>query len=114
MSVFQDMPKLRRLYLHELGGVTDAGLKNLSSVKSLETLDIWSIPQMSDATVEIIAQLPNLTELSIRSTAITDKSIQLLSKMPKLKRLTIKDNASIFSRSVKVAKREELGKARSR
>ena len=101
MLVFKDMPKLKRLYLHELGGVSDVGLKNLSSVKSLETLDIWSIPQMTDATVEVISTLPNLTELSIRSTAITDASIKIITQMPKLKRLTIKDNASISPAALK-------------
>lgn len=101
MLVFKDMPKLKRLYLHELGGVSDVGLKNLSSVESLETLDIWSIPQMTDATVQVIASLPNLTELSIRSTAITDASIKTISQMPKLKRLTLKDNAAISPAALK-------------
>ncbi len=100
MLVFQDMPKLKRLYLHELGGVSDVGLKNLSSLQTLETLDIWSIPQMTDATVEAIASLPNLTELSIRSTAITDASVKIISQMPNLKRLTIKDNAGISPAAV--------------
>ena len=102
MLVFKDMPKLKRLYLHELGGVSDVGLKNLSSVESLETLDIWSIPQMTDASVQVIASLPNLTELSIRSTAITDASIKTISQMPKLKRLTLKDNAAISPGALKV------------
>ncbi|MFN7843456.1 MAG: hypothetical protein ACK5YR_13435 [Pirellula sp.] len=110
MLVFKDMPKLKRLYLHELGGVSDVGLKNLSSVKSLETLDIWSIPQMTDATVEVISTLPNLTELSIRSTAITDASIKVITQMPKLKRLTIKDNASISPAALKLLSEKKWDK----
>ena len=42
-EVFDDLPKLRRLYLHELTSISDSGLKHLENLKSLELLDIWKI-----------------------------------------------------------------------
>ena len=95
MEIFTDMPKLKRLYLHELSSVSDSGLKNLGSLQSLELLDIWAIQQMTDATVDVIATLPKLKELTIRDTGVTDASIDKILAMPSLQSLTFKDNASV-------------------
>jgi len=56
---------------------------------------------MSDATVDVIAALPNLKELGIRSTNITDASIDKLIAMPKLQSLTLKENGSITADGIK-------------
>jgi len=101
MEVFDDLPKLRRLYLHELASVGDAGLMHLAALKSLELLDIWSVPQMTDATVDVIATLPNLKELSLRVTGVTDSSIDKLLKMPSLQSLTFKENGSVTAEGLK-------------
>jgi hypothetical protein len=60
------------LYLHELTSVSNSGLKHLSALTSLELLDIWTVPQLTDATVDVIASLSHLKELSIRATGVTD------------------------------------------
>lgn len=101
MELLNHLPKLKKLYLHELGSLSDEGLKNLASLQSLELLDIWSIVGMTDATIDAIAKLPNLKELSIRSTSITDASIDKLLAMPKLQSLTLKDNASVTEQAIK-------------
>ncbi|MFC1596734.1 leucine-rich repeat domain-containing protein [Planctomycetota bacterium] len=95
MEVFADLPELKRLYLHENDSISDEGLKNLEALKSLEVLDIWSVSQMSDATVDVIATLPNLKELSIKVTGVTDAAVDKLLAMPKLESLTFKDNGSV-------------------
>jgi F-box/leucine-rich repeat protein 14 len=95
MEVFDDLPKLRRLYLHELSSVSDSGLAHLANLKSLELLDIWTVPQMTNATVDVIAGLPNLKELSIRVTEVTDAAVDKLLKMPGLQSLTFKENGSV-------------------
>jgi len=95
MAVLEDLPALERLYLHEIVSLSDEGLRNLGSVKTLKVLDIWAVPQMSDATVEVIATLPQLEELSIRGTGVSDAAIDMVLAMPKLNRLTLKDNSSI-------------------
>ena len=94
MEVFQELPTLKRLYLNELSSVTDAGLASLSFLKELEVLDVWEVP-MTDQTLEVISKLPNVRELSIRSTNISDAGVDLLLSMPKLTSLTLRDNAGL-------------------
>ncbi len=101
MAVFTDLPVLKKLYLHELGSLSDTGLENLKSLQSLELLDIWTVPEMSDATVDVIATLPNLKELSIRTTSVTDAAVDKILAMPKLESLTLKDNASVTAEGIK-------------
>lgn len=101
LEVFTDLPKLKRLYLHELSSISDSGLKNLEGLKALELLDIWSVPQMSDATLDVIAKLPNLKELSIRSTGVTDAAIEKILAMPKLQSLVFKENGSVSAEALK-------------
>jgi len=95
MEVFADLPELKRLYLWENDSISDEGLKNLEALESLEVLDVWSVSQMTDATVDVIASLPNLKELSIKVTGVTDAAVDKLLAMPKLKSLTFKDNGSV-------------------
>ncbi|NQT11649.1 MAG: hypothetical protein HQ582_02800, partial [Planctomycetes bacterium] len=95
MEVFTDLPELKRLYLHENDSISDYGLENLKSLESLELLDIWSVSQMTDATVDVIATLPNLKELTIKVTGVTDAAVDKLLAMPKLESLTFKDNGSV-------------------
>ena len=101
MEVFDDLPKLKRLYLHELSSVGDSGLKHLAALKSLELLDIWTVPQMTDATVDVIASLPHLKELSLRATGVTDATIDKLLGMPSLQSLTFKENGSVTAEALK-------------
>jgi hypothetical protein len=101
MEVFDDLPKLRRLYLHELASVGDSGLAHLAGLKSLELLDIWSVPQMTDATVDVIVTLPNLKELSLRATGVTDAAVDKLLAMPSLQSLTFKENGSVTDDGLK-------------
>jgi Leucine-rich repeat (LRR) protein len=56
---------------------------------------------MTDATVEVIALLPNLKELSIRTTSVTDASIEKLLKMHNLQSLTFKENGSVTAEGLK-------------
>ena len=95
LEVFKELPSLHRLYVHEISGISDSGLKNLESLQSLELLDLWSIPQMTDATIEVIAALPNLKELSIRSTNVSDAAVDQLLAMPSLQSLTFKENGAV-------------------
>ena len=101
MEVFDDLPKLRRLYLHEITSVGDSGLKHLAALKSLELLDLWTVPQMTDATVDVIVTLPNLKELSIRTTGVTDATVDKLLKMQSLQSLTLKGNGSVTAEGLK-------------
>jgi Leucine-rich repeat (LRR) protein len=101
MEVFDDLPKLKRVYLHELTSVGDSGLKHLANAKTIELLDIWTVPQLTDATVDVIASLPNLKELSLRSTGVTDAAVDKLLAMKNLQTLTFKENGSVTAEAAK-------------
>ena len=112
MAVFADLPELKRLYLHELDSISDEGLKNLEHLKSLELLDLWSVSQMTDATVDVIAGLPNLKELSISVTGVTDAAVDKLLAMPKLQSLAFKDNGMVTAEGIKKLSTREVVEAR--
>lgn len=115
LAVLGDLPALKRLYLHELASVGDDGLKHLAAADGLEVLDIWSVPKMTDASVAVIAGLPNLRELSIRETGVTEKSLAALAALPKLESLTFKNaavspEAAAKAKAAKAWKKLDLGK----
>lgn len=95
LAVLGKLPKLKRLYLHELASVGDDGLRRLADARDLEVLDIWSLPKMTDMSIDVIAGLPNLKELSIRETGVTEKSAEKIALMPKLQSLTFKNNGPL-------------------
>jgi hypothetical protein len=95
LAVVAKLPRLKRLYLHELASLGDEGLRQLAAAKELEVLDIWSLPKMTDASVAVIAALPNLKELSIRETGVTEASVEKIAAMPKLQSLTFKNNGPL-------------------
>jgi hypothetical protein len=94
---------LERLYLHELSSVGDVGLAHLAACKGLKVLDIWSVPTMSDASVKVIARLPDLRELSIRDTAVTEAALETIAAMPKLESLTFRNGAVSPAAAAKLA-----------
>jgi hypothetical protein len=95
LAVLTDLTALQRLYLHELASVGDEGLGQLAAAKQLAVLDIWSLPRMTDATIDVIAGLPALKELSIRETGVTDAGLAKLATVPGLQSLVFKDNGPI-------------------
>ena len=95
LAVVAKLPRLKRLYLHELASLGDEGLRQLAAAKDLEVLDIWSLPKMTDASVAVIAALPSLKELSIRETGVTEASVANIAAMPKLQSLTFKNNGPL-------------------
>ena len=49
----------------------------------------------------MIATLPNLKELSIRATSVTDQCIDTILKMPSLQSLTFKENGSVTAEGLR-------------
>jgi len=110
LAVLAKLPRLKRLYLHELASLGDEGLRQLAAAKDLEVLDIWSLPKMTDASVAVIAALPNLKELSIRETGVTEASVEKIAAMPKLQSLTFKNNGPLSSANAAKLTGRKLGK----
>jgi hypothetical protein len=114
LAVLADLPALKRLYLHELASVGDTGLAELRAAQGLEVLDIWSLPKMTDASVAVIGGLPNLKELSIRETGVSEKALEAIAAMPKLESLTFKNGgvsaaAAAKLKAAKAWKKLDLG-----
>jgi len=99
LAVVGKLPQLRKLYLHELASVGDAGIAHVAGAKELELLDIWSLPRLTDASLATIAALPNLKELSIRETGVTEAAVERILGMQNLKSLTFKNNGAVSKES---------------
>jgi len=110
LAVLAKLPRLKRLYLHELASVGDEGLRQLAASKELEVLDIWSMPKMTDASIDVIAGLPNLKELSIRETGVTAGALLKLAPLPKLQSLTFKNNGPVSAAHVSAIKARKWAK----
>ncbi len=101
MEVFDELPKLKRLYLHENDSISDDGLQHLAHLKELEIIDLWALPQVGDGTIEVLAGLPKLRELSIRTTGVTDAAVDTILRMKQLESLTFRDNGQVSPDAVK-------------
>jgi hypothetical protein len=88
------MPALKRLYLRELPSLSDEGMINLVYLKDLELLEMNEVP-ISDKTLESIAKLPNLKDLTLQLTNISDAGVDVLLTAPKLERLALKNNVNL-------------------
>jgi hypothetical protein len=72
--------------------VTNAGLKELAALTSLEAL-ILNKTQVTDAGLQGLAELKNLQGLSLRDTEVTDMGLKQLAKLKKLKLLDVRKTA---------------------
>jgi Leucine-rich repeat (LRR) protein len=109
MEVLKDLPKLKKLYLRDISGITDQGLKNLASLESLELLELWTIP-VTSATMGVIESMKNLKELSLRSTSVDDVAIDTILAMPGLHSLTLKENGAVTSEAIKKLSKKQWKK----
>ena len=94
MTVFAELPTVRRLYLQELSSVTDVGMASLAHLKDLEILDIWEV-QITDRSMETISKLENLKTLMLRGTGVSDAGLELLLSMSSLESVTLTDNINV-------------------
>ena len=77
--------KLRALDFYH-STITDVSLERLSSLTSLEELNVVSAP-VTDAGVQYLSQLPNLRSLHLSGTKTTGRCLEYLSKCDKLEYL---------------------------
>jgi hypothetical protein len=69
--------------------VTSAGIKSLSGLKNLETLDLGFTKDVGDAALPVLAKLPKLQVLGLGGTKITDAGIPLLASFKSLKEVKL-------------------------
>ena len=95
LAVLRDLPRLRRLCRRAPHHPPRRVRGGRAAARGLQVLDIWSLPRMTDATVARIAALPELTELSIRETGVTEAALPMILGIPGLESLTFKNNGSL-------------------
>lgn len=84
-QVVARLPHLRRLWLHDLQ-LTDAGLRDLSSLKNLEALSLDE-SEIGDEGMQIVGQCTRLKNLQLCGTNVTDAGLLLLQQLRKLERI---------------------------
>jgi internalin A len=90
-----EFPALETLYLGydpaqfiRIGKITDLGLKELSGLKSLQTLCLIDV-QMTDVGLKELRELKNLKMLFLGGTQITDKGLKELRELKNLQELSL-------------------------
>jgi internalin A len=86
------LPLLRHVLLRECG-ITDAGVRELAAIPTLEELTLLDNPDVGDAGVKLLAQRPGLTRLSLEGTRITDQGLAELRGLTKLESLNLEGTA---------------------
>jgi hypothetical protein len=76
----------------------------------LELFDAWTVPALGNATVDVLAGLPNLRELSLRSTDVSDDCVDKILAMPKLQSLTLKENSGVTAAGLAKLKNKKWSK----
>lgn len=80
---------MRRIELNGCQAITAAGLKTLSQVESLETIKLSGLQSVTDEILAHLAVLPDVNNLDLHETPVTDKGLQALERMTSLRELRI-------------------------
>jgi Leucine-rich repeat (LRR) protein len=73
--------------------ITDAGVRNLSSLKNLRYLDLYATG-LSDLGLDYLVTLDHLEELHIGGTLVTESGVKKLTKLMCLRKLFLPDGMS--------------------
>ena len=71
------------------GRVTDEGVVALRELKTLRSVNLNMNSGITNVSLAVLAELPELTELSISGNSSTDKGVESLTKLKKLRSLSI-------------------------
>ncbi len=98
------LTKLEKLDVSECNapGITDASGEYFGKMKSLKQLIVWKT-KFTDAGVQPLTTLPNLTYLNLDDTGVGDEGVALLAEMPQLTWLHL-GSTSITDQSADVLK----------
>ncbi|WP_020470120.1 protein kinase domain-containing protein [Zavarzinella formosa] len=88
LALLRDRPRLDTLTCDANTKITDAGLKGLRGLARLETLSLRECRQIGDTGLEALAACPNLRELDLVFTGVTDEGLKHTRHCPTLRRLT--------------------------
>jgi hypothetical protein len=89
LAYLAELPQLRHLLLWGVG-FSDAGLARLKNVRSLETLNLGALEQITDAGLARLSEIPQLKDIDLyHCQNITNAGLLPLKKLPGLRSLSI-------------------------
>ncbi|MCA9164207.1 MAG: hypothetical protein KDA62_14560, partial [Planctomycetales bacterium] len=100
-----DLPRLRELHLEVSKHLTEAGLRQLGRMRSLEKLSLYNIntegAALGDQAIRGIIGLDSLRELSIDECGTTDAGAKLLEQFPQLTSLSLRQEAKLTDEALR-------------
>jgi internalin A len=89
--------------------ISDAGLAQLTGLKSLKVIDLRLCPLVTDAAMDTLASMPNLRAVRLSGTNVTDTGVAALLTLPQLTELDLRNCRGVSDRSIrKLAAKDTL------
>jgi len=87
LSAIAALPALESLKLHNCPNITSAGVASLAGCASLRKLEVW---HSNDDVLSTLATLTQLTDLWVLGPEVTDDSLAVIAQLPSLEQLSIR------------------------
>ena len=104
---------LSQLPLEELSlldsQATPEGIEHAAKISTLERLDVSHAPAVTDQSMMLIAQMPNLTEFRLRGARLTDDGLRYLARSKSLKSITLSGANQITPAVIEELKKSHPG-----
>ena len=95
------LTNLETLQLVDFKLITDVSVEHIASISSLKELDLWGCDLITDVGVDMLARLEKLESLSLKyCDQLTDQSLRSIAKISTLKRLDLEGCEKITSAGI--------------
>ncbi|MCH5375535.1 MAG: hypothetical protein JJ992_16315, partial [Planctomycetes bacterium] len=88
--------------------INDAGIAQLSGLKSLKAIDLRVSPLITDQAMETLAAMPELRAVRLSGVNVTDAGIETLLSLPRLSELDIRNCRGVTKKGI-----EQIGHKKS-
>jgi hypothetical protein len=85
LSAFPELEQVESQY----AGLIDTDLRQLRSLRHLETLDLWQEPGITDAGIACLEGMPHLSKVIVFGSQIGDAGLRSIARIPNLQVLSI-------------------------
>lgn len=101
IAALKSNTSLKAMELSELASVDAAGLNDLlAAVKGLEKIDFFAIPLDNEGLSLVVANNPELKNLTLRAVAVSDAGIDSILKLTKLETLDLRENSGLSADAI--------------
>lgn len=91
LELLNHLPNVEGLFLKE-SQANDENLRHVAGLKHLKTFMAWDASQLGDAGVAHLRHLHKLTNLHVSEGQLTDRSLAIFAEMPQLEMLSLQFN----------------------